>query len=159
LRHEGCRRALPVVVACLAMAAVAGPAAGETLYRGADLSSASLLTASRTAAVTVLASQALQPSAGSATNPSMSGTSVSVACMRPSRSRIRCTMTIRGGAGISGTVRMRITRRKLLVALGHGRIRHGTAALTMRVLHRMSRGRYTVAMVLTIQSTRVLLLG
>lgn len=65
-------------------------------------------------------------------------------------------MTIRGGAGISGTVRMRLARGNLLVALGQGRVTRGKATLTMRVLHRMTPGRYTVKMVLTVDVTRVL---
>lgn len=65
-------------------------------------------------------------------------------------------MAIRGGTGISGTVRMRITRGKLLVAVGQGRVTRGQATLTMRLLHRMTPGRYTVSMVMTITAKRVL---
>jgi hypothetical protein len=65
-------------------------------------------------------------------------------------------MTIKGGAGISGAVTMRLARGTLLVALGHGRVKRGKATLTMRVLHRMTPGRYTVKMVLTVDVTRVL---
>jgi hypothetical protein len=65
-------------------------------------------------------------------------------------------MTIKRGAGISGTVKMRISRGTLLVAVGHGRVTHGKATLTMRVLHRMLPGRYTVSMVVTLKSTRSL---
>jgi hypothetical protein len=50
---------------------------------------------------------------------------------------------------------MRITRGKLVVALGHGRVTRGEATLTMRVLHQMTPGQYTVAMVLTLNATRV----
>ena len=52
-------------------------------------------------------------------------------------------------------MRMRITRRKLVVAIGHGRVTRGEATLTMRVLHQMTPGQYTVAMVLTLNSTQV----
>jgi hypothetical protein len=65
-------------------------------------------------------------------------------------------MTIKGGAGISGTVRMRLARGTLLVALGQGEVTRGKATLTMRVLHPMTPGRYTVKMVLTVNVTRVL---
>ena len=52
---------------------------------------------------------------------------------------------------------MRITRGKLVVALGNGRLRDGEATLTMRVRHRMTPGsRYTVAMVVTLNATMVL---
>jgi hypothetical protein len=50
---------------------------------------------------------------------------------------------------------MRITRGKLVVAVGHGRVTRGEATLTMRVLHRMTPGQYTVAMVLTLNATQV----
>ena len=51
---------------------------------------------------------------------------------------------------------MRITRGKVVVALGTGRLRRGTATLTMRVLHRMTPGGYTVGMVVTLNATTVL---
>jgi hypothetical protein len=65
-------------------------------------------------------------------------------------------MTLKGGAGIGGTVKMRISRGKLLVAVGHGRVTRGKATLTMRLLHRMMPARYTVSMVVTLESTRTL---
>jgi hypothetical protein len=68
-------------------------------------------------------------------------------------------MTIKGSTGISGTVRMRLARGTLLVALGQGHVARGKATLTMRVLHPMTPGRYTVKMVLTVNVTRVLRLG
>lgn len=68
-------------------------------------------------------------------------------------------MTIKGGASISGTVTMRVTHGKLLVAVGHGRIRRGTATLTMRLRRRMAPGRCTVTMVVTLNATTMLRLG
>jgi hypothetical protein len=68
-------------------------------------------------------------------------------------------MTVTGGSGLSGTVTMRITRGKLVVALGRGRVTGGRATLTMRVLQRMTSGRYTVAMVLTLNASKVLSLS
>jgi len=65
-------------------------------------------------------------------------------------------MTMKGGAGISGTVSRRITRGTLPVALGRGRVTGGKATLTMHVLHRMTPGRYTVAMVVAVNTTTVL---
>jgi hypothetical protein len=85
-----------------------------------------------------------------------SGTNASVSCAPPSSGNIRCVMTLKGGAGLSGTVTMRITREKLVVALGQGRVSRGTATLTMRVLRRMTPGQYTVAMVVTLNATQVL---
>jgi hypothetical protein len=65
-------------------------------------------------------------------------------------------MTIEGGSALSGTVTMHITRGTLVVALGRGRVTHGKAILTMRVLHRMTPGKYTVAMVITLNASKVL---
>jgi hypothetical protein len=45
--------------------------------------------------------------------------------------------------------------RTLLVASGRGRLSSGKATLTMRVLHRMTPGSYTVSMVVTIGATMV----
>jgi hypothetical protein len=83
-----------------------------------------------------------------------SGANAAVSCKRLHHGHLRCSMTIKDGGGLSGTVTMRITRGKLVVAVGRGRIANGTAALTMRVLHRMTPGRYTVAMVLTLNARK-----
>jgi hypothetical protein len=68
-------------------------------------------------------------------------------------------MTLKGGGGLSGTVTMQITRGELVFALGHGQVTRGVATLTMRVLHPMTSGEYTVAMVVTLNAKRVLRLG
>jgi hypothetical protein len=122
-------RALPFVMACLAIAVLAPSASATASSR---------------------------PSPSSARTGSRSGTNASVACKRLHAGHVRCTMTIKGGAGISGTVRMRLARGTLLVALGQGEVTRGKATLTMRVLHPMTPGRYTVKMVLTVNVTRVL---
>jgi hypothetical protein len=129
VRRPSRSRALPL--ACLAIAALAQPALAQP-------------------------SQGSQPKRGSPASQSQGNTKANVACTRLHPNHIRCTMTIKGGAGISGTVRMRITRGKLVVALGQGRLTRGKATLTMRVLHRMTPGRYTVAMVVTLNATMVL---
>jgi hypothetical protein len=94
--------------------------------------------------------------AASAVSQGPSGANASVSCTPLPTGQIRCMMTLKGGGGLSGTVTMRITRGKLLVALGQGRVSDGKAALTMRVLHRMTQGQYTVAMVVTLNATKVL---
>lgn len=109
------RRALSVVAACAALAAVVAPASGA------------------------------QPSK----SPAAGSTSARVACKRTGRHLMRCTMTLRGGAGISGSVSMRITRGDLTMAVGHGRLTRGKATLTMKVLRRITPGSYTVRMVVT----------
>ena len=126
-------RALLTIIVCLAIATVAQPASAVAQ-----------------------SSHGSQPSPGPAGSGSPSGTNASVACKRLQADQVRCTMTVKGGPGISGTVRMRLARGKLLVALGSGRVTRGKATLTMRLLHPMTPGRYTVKMVLTVNVTRVL---
>jgi hypothetical protein len=102
------------------------------------------------------------PALGATKPPGASKTTANVSCKKLANKKIRCTMTLKGGAGISGQVTMRITRGKLLVAVGHGRLKNGKATLTMSVLHKMTKGRYTVSMVIThatIKATKVLNLG
>jgi len=65
-------------------------------------------------------------------------------------------MTIKGGAGVSGTVTMQVTRGKLVLARGTGRLSRGKATLTMRVLRRIAPGSYTVSMVATLNAKMVL---
>lgn len=104
---------------------------------------------------TCLAMLVIAQSAAAATHLKATGggrpskTTAKVACKRLPDSKMRCTMTIKGGAGISGSVAMRIKRGKVVVAVRHGRLRHGKATLTMRVLRPITRGRYTVTMVIT----------
>jgi hypothetical protein len=126
MKHEAFGYAKWAVMACLAVGAVALPAP---------------------AAASVARGIRVRP---------MSGTKTTVACKRLHPNHLRCMMTIKGGARISGTVRMRITRGTLLVATGRGRLSSGKATLTMRVLHRMTPGTYTVAMVVTISATMIL---
>ena len=113
-------------------------------------------------AVTSLA----QPALGKAPTPKGSTggqiqpkTNATVACTRIGTGHVRCTMRIKGGSGISGTVTMRLTHGKTLVALGTGQIKRGKATLTMHLLRKMTPGSYTVSMVITLKATRVLRLS
>ena len=117
-------RVFRALAACLATAALALPAWGATA----------------------------SPRPGSSGSQSPSATKTTVACQKPRDHKIRCTMTIKGGARIDGTVSMRITRGRLVVAVGQGRIAHDKATLTMRVFHRMTRGKYSVAMTIRIKT-------
>jgi PhnB protein len=136
LSHLGRRVAASVVAACLALTVSVWPATAGA-------------TSGRTAAA---------PSAGA--RPSQ--TKANVKCRRVSASLMRCSMTIRGGAGISGVVAMRITQGTAVLAIGHGRLKGGQATLTMRLRRPLTPGRYHVAMVIThatIKATMVLQLG
>jgi hypothetical protein len=114
--------------------------------------SRALLTVIALLAIPVLAQPA---SAGAVGSVSPSGTKAAVSCKKVGRNQVRCTMSIKGGAGISGTLTMRLTRGKLLVADGRGRVTRGNATLTMRLLRAMTPGRYTVTMTITVNSTMV----
>jgi hypothetical protein len=105
----------------------------------------------------VIAGFAQPASAGEVTSR-LAGQQTTVKCRRVDPRHIQCTMTIRRGAAISRTVNMWITRGTLVVARGHGRIQSGKAALTMRVLHRMTPGQYTVTMLVTLTTSTVKLL-
>ena len=107
-------------------------------------------------AVVALPQPALASAAAPAVTPSKPTTKARAACGRPHNKRIRCTMTLKQGAGISGSLTMRITQSRRVVATGHGVIRHGRATLTMKLRRKMTRGRYTVSMVLTLRARMVL---
>jgi hypothetical protein len=95
-------------------------------------------------------------------NLTASQTKTAVACKKLSQKRVRCTMALKGGAAISGTVSMRIKRGTVVVARGHGQLKRGKATLTMHVLAPMTAGSYTVTMVITkatIRAKKVLTLG
>lgn len=118
---------------------------------------------SRRASAAAVACLAIGPLAGAASANAASGiglspsaTNAMVSCARLDPAHVRCAMTVKGGSGLSGTVTMRIMRGRLVVALGYGRVTRGEATLTMRVLHRMTPGRYTVAMVVTLKATQVM---
>jgi hypothetical protein len=112
------------------------------------------------AVVATLALSAFTQSASAATpaspSPGASKTAANVSCKPPSHNQIRCTMTIKGGSALNGTVKMTITQGKVVVARGNGTLRGGKATLTMRVLRKMTPGKYTVTMVATLTSTMVL---
>jgi hypothetical protein len=92
-------------------------------------------------------------------SPSSSSPNAKVACTVIHTRHIRCSMTIKGGSGLSGSVTMRVSRAGVLVAFGHGRVTDGRAALTMRILHKMPRAAYTVKMMIQLSATKVLRLG
>jgi len=149
-------RALSMLISCLAIAGLVQPAsATATASRDGRAKLASGIALGQGSAVAESA-QGSPPSPGSAGSGSPSGTNASVACKRLAAKHIRCTMTIKRGSGVSGAVRTRIYRGKLLVALGQGRVSGGNATVIMELLHRMTPGRYTVKMVVTVNATSVL---
>jgi len=107
-----------------------------------------------------LAMSVLAGPASAAARPAK--TTGSISCKRKPGLVMRCSMAIRGGAGISGIVTMRITSGTVVVATGHGRLTGGRATLTMRLRAPLTRGDYKVAMKIThatINATMVLRVG
>jgi hypothetical protein len=62
--------------------------------------------------------------------------------------KIKCKVTFPKAKRTKGTLRMSISRGKHLAALGHGRVDHGRATITMRERRRVTRGPWTVTIVL-----------
>jgi hypothetical protein len=80
-----------------------------------------------------------------------SGPKAKVGC-RPAGARHRlvaCNVTFPELPSPHGTVRVRITRGGVIVALGHGRVRNGKAAVKMRRLNAVRRGAWRVTLVLS----------
>ncbi len=61
---------------------------------------------------------------------------------------IKCKVTFRKAKQTKGTLRMRISRGRVIAALGHGRVNHGHATITMRERRRITRGKWTITLVL-----------
>ena len=120
-------------LACLSLGALALPASGEA-----------------------------KTGAGAGSTPGMGGgrpsssRNAKVACTPIHSRHLRCTMTIKGGSGISGTVTMRVSRAGVLFASGRGHVASGSAVVTMRVLHPMKPAAYTVKMVIRVHAAKVL---
>ena len=62
--------------------------------------------------------------------------------------KIKCKVTFPKAKRTKGTLRMSISRDQRLAALGHGRVDHGRATITMRERRRVTRGAWTVTIVL-----------
>jgi hypothetical protein len=80
-----------------------------------------------------------------------SGPKAKVTC-RPAgakRRLVACNVRFPELPSPHGTVRVRITRGGVIVALGHGRVRKGRARVTMRRLNAVSRGAWRVTLVLS----------
>jgi hypothetical protein len=58
-------------------------------------------------------------------------------------------VTLSKASDSNGTLRVRIARGTDVVALGHGRVRHGVATLTLRERRSVSGGAWTITLVLS----------
>ncbi|MFL5822008.1 MAG: hypothetical protein ACJ764_01045 [Solirubrobacteraceae bacterium] len=61
--------------------------------------------------------------------------------------KIACHVAFARSAGVSGPVRIRISRGGQVAALGHGRMSRGSATLTMRELRRLHKGSWKITVV------------
>ncbi len=62
---------------------------------------------------------------------------------------VRCGVTYGNGKRIKGTLQLRLTRGRTVVALGHGRVTKGKAAITARELSQLGSGPWLVTLVLS----------
>jgi hypothetical protein len=72
-----------------------------------------------------------------------------ITCRLVQHHKIKCTVSLPKSQSGKSTVRMTVASRGHLVALGHGRIRHGSATMTMRLLGRTFTGRLVVTLVVS----------
>ena len=80
-----------------------------------------------------------------------SGPKAKVSCRLAGAKRalVACNIAFGELPSPHGTVRVRITRGGVIVALGHGRVREGKASVTMRRLNAVSSGAWQVTLVLS----------
>jgi hypothetical protein len=80
-----------------------------------------------------------------------SGPKASVSCRLTGRhsQKIACKVGFPQLPAPNGTVRIRISRGGMIVALGHGRVRNGKANVTMRRLNVVRRGAWRITLVLS----------
>jgi hypothetical protein len=76
------------------------------------------------------------------------GPKVTVKCVLERHGKIKCTVTFAKARNIKGTLRMRVARGTLLVALGRARVKQGKSTVTMRVRRRVQHGAWKVTLVL-----------
>ncbi len=72
-----------------------------------------------------------------------------VTCSLAEHNRVKCAVAVPRSMSKMTTVRMTVASGGQVVALGHGRIKHDVATVTMRLLHRMGKGRLGVTLVLS----------
>jgi hypothetical protein len=77
------------------------------------------------------------------------GPKAKVACGSAGGSSIRCRVSFPHNGFVKGTLRIRLTRGGTVVALGHGRVSHSRAVLTMRELRQVSSGKWLATIVLS----------
>lgn len=78
-----------------------------------------------------------------------SGPRATVSCRLARGGRIACRVAFPQLPAPNGTVRIRITRGGIVVALGHGRVRNGKASITMRRLNVVPSGAWRITLVLS----------
>jgi hypothetical protein len=78
-----------------------------------------------------------------------SGLTATITCKFERHHRIKCTVTFRRSRNLKGMMRMRIAHGARIAALGHGKVAHGKATLTMLEKHSITRGRWTITVVLS----------
>ena len=69
-------------------------------------------------------------------------------CKLVKHHKIKCTMTFKSNT-TKGKLQVRLARGGKVAAIGHSTVSHGKATLTLRETRRVTRGRWTMTLVLT----------
>ncbi len=72
-----------------------------------------------------------------------------LACQQSGGQRVTCSVTFPRNPQFSGKLRIRLSRGGTLVALGHGRVRHGHARIGLRAVQTVNSGTSQATLVLT----------
>jgi hypothetical protein len=81
--------------------------------------------------------------------PGARGPKPKVSCVLQRHRKIKCTVRFPKIKNGKGTVRMTVARGGHLVALGHARVSHGKATVTMRERRRVTHGKWRITVVLS----------
>ncbi len=72
-----------------------------------------------------------------------------VSCKIVTHHKIKCTVTFPKSKSMKGKLRARLARGGKVAALGHGTVSHGAANVTLREVGHVTRGAWTITLVLT----------
>ncbi len=77
------------------------------------------------------------------------GPTPKVSCTLQKHSKIKCTVTFKPAHNTKGKLQVRITRGARVAALGKAKVNRGRVTLTLREIRHLTRGRWTITLVLT----------
>jgi hypothetical protein len=77
------------------------------------------------------------------------GPTPTVRCKLQRHNKIKCTVSFKKARSARGTLQMRIARGARVAALGRGKVNHGAATITLLERRRLTRGTWTITVVLS----------